>query len=96
MVFKQWEPHMVLDEVSFKTAVFWVQVHGLPLNRMGEANTKYIGLKLRKLLELDSNEYLDVLKRSFLHLCVELVLGKPLVAGFPIPHTSFLYCLGSV
>lgn len=67
-VFKQWEPEMVLQEVSFRRVPFWVQVHNLPRNRMGEANSKYIGLKLGNLLELDSNEYLDASKHSFLHL----------------------------
>ncbi|KAB1213878.1 hypothetical protein CJ030_MR5G017141 [Morella rubra] len=68
MVFKQWENEIVLQEVSFRLVPFWVQVHGLPRNRMGKANAKYIGLKLGKLLELDANEYLDASKRSFLRL----------------------------
>ncbi|KAB1203090.1 hypothetical protein CJ030_MR8G005522 [Morella rubra] len=86
MVFKQWEFEMVLQEVSFRTVPFWVQVHGLPRNRMGEANAQYIGLKLGKLLVMDSNEYLDALRRSFLRIRVELDLNKPLVASFPIPR----------
>ncbi|KAB1207372.1 hypothetical protein CJ030_MR7G017445 [Morella rubra] len=88
MVFRQWEPLMALYEVSFKSVNFWVQVQGLPRNRMGEANAKYIGLKLGKLLELDSNAYLAVSKRSFFRLRVEFDLDKPLVAGFLIPRSG--------
>lgn len=62
------------------------QVHDMPRNRMKEVNARFIGLKLGKLLELDANEYLDVSKRSFLRLRVELDLSKPLVASFPIPR----------
>lgn len=32
---------------------------------MSEDNAKYIGFKLGRLLELDSNEYMDASKRSF-------------------------------
>lgn len=53
MVFKPWDPDKVIREMDFTSVPFWVQVHGLPRNRMGEENAKFIGLKLGTFLELD-------------------------------------------
>lgn len=85
MCFKPWVADMVIKEVVFNTVEFWVQIYGMPRNRMREVNACFIGLKLGKLLELDQNDYQDVSKRSFLRIRVELDITKPLVAGFPIP-----------
>lgn len=50
---------------------------------------KWIGWKLGKFLELDTNEYRDDWKRSFLSQRLELEISKLLVAGFPIPRSGF-------
>lgn len=66
MCLQPWEADMVIKEVAFTSLIFWVQVHGMPRNRMREANAHFIGLKLVKLLEPDLNEYQNISKRSFL------------------------------
>lgn len=96
LVLKPWEPEMTFSEVEFQSIPFWVQVHGMPRNRMREVNAKFIGLKLGKLLEIDSTDYADVAKRPFLRLHVELDLSKPLVAGFAIPRRHFPALWGPV
>lgn len=63
----------------------WIQVHGLPWNRLREC----IGLKLGRLLEIDKLEYRDHDRSPFLRLRVELNLRHPLVGGFPIPRKQF-------
>lgn len=56
---------------------------------MREVNARFIGLKLGKLVEIDTSEYVDVSKLAFLRLRVELDLSKLLVAGFPIQRCGF-------
>lgn len=62
---------MTFLEVEFTSASFWVQVHGMPRNQMREANAKFIGMKLGKLLVIDSIDYANVVKRPFLRLSFE-------------------------
>lgn len=81
MVFKPWSSKLTIPEVKFYSEAMWIQVHGLPWDRIGKSTIQLIGLKLGKLLEIDKLEYRDQDHRHFLRLQVELNLWKPLVGG---------------
>lgn len=86
MVVKPWSSELTLPEVDFYSEGMWIQVHGLPWNRIGDNTIQLIGLKLGKLLEIDKLEYRDQDRKPFFRIRVDLNLRQPLVGGFPIPR----------
>lgn len=50
---QKWPPHLPLEEIDFSTCIFWVQVHGLPLNKMNELNARKIGRFIGHFIQAD-------------------------------------------
>lgn len=46
MLLKEWKRGETIDEVELSHAQFWVQIHGLPLERLDEENALLLGTKL--------------------------------------------------
>lgn len=86
MVVKPWSSELTLPEVDFYSEGMWIQVHGLPWNRIGDNTIQLIGLKLGKLLEINKLEYRDQDQKPFFRIQVDLNLHQLLVGGFPIPR----------
>lgn len=59
------EPEMTFPKIAFLSSPFWIQIRGLPRNRMHEVNARFIKLKLGQLVEIDTSEYLNVSKYAF-------------------------------
>lgn len=43
LVVKPLENNMVVSEIQFQHCPFWVQIHGLPVEKMCRANAEIIG-----------------------------------------------------
>ena len=67
-------------------APIWVQVHGLPLDRMSIATAIIIAKSLGGLIEVDNADNLKLGRKSFLRIRVLLPLDDPLPMGFLLPR----------
>lgn len=66
----------------FTHSPFWVQIHGLPIEKMTQRNAEIIGKCFAKLLAMESSTDGILLGRSFLRVKVEIEISKPLPKGF--------------
>lgn len=73
---------IVVSELSFNTSSFWIQIHGLPVEKLNRTNAEIIVKRLGKLLALEANPEGDCLTRGFLRVRVEINLEQPLSKGF--------------
>ncbi|KAI8021070.1 hypothetical protein LOK49_LG03G02358 [Camellia lanceoleosa] len=73
---------MVISNFDFCWCPFWVQVHGLPLDKMAKKHGETIGNRLSKLIEVEALSDGLLVGRSFLRIRVELDVTKPLLQGF--------------
>ncbi|KAH7848349.1 hypothetical protein Vadar_001727 [Vaccinium darrowii] len=73
---------MVISKLQFNTCPFWVQVHGLTVEKMRKANAESIGKWFGKLLALETSPNIMLLARSFLRARVEIDINNPLLMGF--------------
>ncbi|KAF7145512.1 hypothetical protein RHSIM_Rhsim04G0053400 [Rhododendron simsii] len=73
---------MVVSDLHFSHCPFWVQVHGLPVEKMSRANAEIIGRRFGKLLALETSPDNMLLARSFLRVRVDINLAQPLPKGF--------------
>lgn len=73
---------VAISEIEFNTCPFWVQIHGLPVEKMNRANAITIGQRFQKLLAIESSPDGILLGRSFLRVRVVINLSQPLPKGF--------------
>ncbi|KAH7848241.1 hypothetical protein Vadar_007118 [Vaccinium darrowii] len=73
---------MVISELDFNVCPFWVQIHGLPVEKMSRANAVIIGSRMGKLLAVESASDGLCLERGFLRVKVEMDVSQPLPKGF--------------
>ncbi|KAI8009834.1 hypothetical protein LOK49_LG06G00399 [Camellia lanceoleosa] len=71
-----------IDELDFRWSPFWVQVHGLPLDKMTRVHGEVIGSRIGRLVEIEALSNGLLIHRSFLRLRVEVDVSKPLLQGF--------------
>ena len=81
VILKKCDAEWSLNEVDFSVSDFWVQVHGLPLNRQDDTNLKKIGRIMGRVLEVDlaGNGW-----RRFVRVRVGIDINQPLRTGFPL------------
>jgi hypothetical protein len=79
---KRWCNDETFEEIEFVKAPMWVQVHGLPLDRMNNANATIIVENLGGLVEVDNSDCSKPCRKSFLRIRVLLPLEDPLPTGF--------------
>ncbi|KAL7168492.1 hypothetical protein ACSBR2_038851 [Camellia fascicularis] len=60
-----------IDELEFRWSPFWVQVHGLPFDKMTRAHGEVIGSRIGRLVEIEASSDGLLIHRSFLRLRVE-------------------------
>ncbi|KAI8001217.1 putative ribonuclease H protein [Camellia lanceoleosa] len=82
MVFKLLEIESPVSQMDFTWSPFWVQVHGLPLEKMTRTNGEAIGKRLGRLIRVDGHSEELLLNRCFFRIRVELDITKPLPRGF--------------
>ncbi|KAI8027045.1 hypothetical protein LOK49_LG02G00268 [Camellia lanceoleosa] len=71
-----------IDELDFRWSPFWVQVHGLPCDKMTRAHGEVIGNRIGQLVEIEAPSDGLLIHRNFLRLRVEVDVSKPLLQGF--------------
>ncbi|KAK4275892.1 hypothetical protein QN277_018903 [Acacia crassicarpa] len=83
---QNWEEFMVLEDVKFGEAPFWVQFHGLPLEAFDDANAKILGDAVGECVMYEKPRVGGRLGRGFIHVCSLLQLNEPLRTGFWVPR----------
>ncbi|KAI8005918.1 hypothetical protein LOK49_LG07G01536 [Camellia lanceoleosa] len=73
---------LATTELEFRWSPFWVQVHGLPIDKMTRAHGEVIGNRIGRLVEVEAPTTGLLLHRNFLRLRVEVDVFKPLLQGF--------------
>jgi hypothetical protein len=53
LILKKYDPSCSFNKVDFSVSDFWVQIHGLPLNRQNDLNLKKIGGMMGQVLDWD-------------------------------------------
>ncbi|KAI7983760.1 hypothetical protein LOK49_LG15G00619 [Camellia lanceoleosa] len=81
-VLKLVELRSPVSQMDFTWSPFWVQVHGLLMDKMTKTNGETIGQRLGRLIRVDGHCEGLLLNRSFLRIRVELDVTKPLPRGF--------------
>lgn len=72
----------VVSDMEFEHCPFWIQIHGLPLEKMTRANAEIIGRRFGKLLAVETSTDGMLLGRSFLRVRVAVKITDPLPKGF--------------
>ncbi|KAF7140564.1 hypothetical protein RHSIM_Rhsim06G0091800 [Rhododendron simsii] len=82
LVLKPLPEGVVASEMDFNTSPFWVQIHGLPVEKMTKVNAEIIGKRFACLLGIEAVSDGLLLQRSFLRVRVEVNISQPLPKGF--------------
>ncbi|KAI8013777.1 hypothetical protein LOK49_LG05G03660 [Camellia lanceoleosa] len=67
-----------IDEVDFHRCPFWVQAHGLPIQKMTKQNGEIIGNRIGKVINVEAPKDGLFLHCSFLRIRVEINIQNPL------------------
>lgn len=81
LVLKALEDGMIVSEINFSRCPIWVQVHGLPVNKMSRQNAETLANDFRSSAIEDTGGGL-LINRSFLRIKVEIDTNLPLPKGF--------------
>ncbi|KAL5544464.1 hypothetical protein UlMin_008248 [Ulmus minor] len=79
-----WPPSGIWDKVDTSLVPIWVQVHGLPLMFMTQANATKLAAKVGSLLDVHKGQD-GIMGWKFLRFKVLVNLNKPLFAGCFVP-----------
>ncbi|KAI8016696.1 hypothetical protein LOK49_LG05G01921 [Camellia lanceoleosa] len=71
-----------ISEIEFSRCPFWVQVHGLPIDRMTRRNSQIIASSIGNLIGVEAPHNGLLLYYSFLRIRVNIDVIKPLPRGF--------------
>lgn len=69
-----------MDDATFDTASFWIQIHDLPLSRMNKHNAIAIGSTLGKVEQVDASPNGDCCG-SYLRFRINISITQPLCRG---------------
>ncbi|KAF7135970.1 hypothetical protein RHSIM_Rhsim08G0119300 [Rhododendron simsii] len=75
-------------DVEFSHCPFWIQIHGLPVEKMTRANAELIGKHFGNLLTVETSHDGFLLGRSFLRVRAAVKLSDPLPKGFWLRRKS--------
>jgi hypothetical protein len=86
LVLQPWPQDLTYDEVNLNSCVFWVQVHGLPLQNMTTVNAIKIGKFIGTVLDVENGELPGIICNHHLRIKVSIDITQPLVPGFLLPR----------
>ena len=87
VILKKVDPAWSLNEIDFSEIDFWVQIHGLPLNRQNESNLKMLRRRFfGDVIEVDLAGSGDGAGKRFVRIRARLLVNQPLPIGFPLVH----------
>lgn len=85
---QQWTPQAVIKEIDFSKALFWVQVHGLPVEFMNPKNATKILSHLGSLEEVEQMRHEEQLVRHFIRARICINIQHPLSTGCWVPRNN--------
>lgn len=109
MLVRDWPTGLSLQEIDLKMSIFWVQIHGLPLEYMTTANAERRARKLGNFIQVEQATDMKVILRKYMRVQVEINVENPLPDGFPLSRprkqatwisftyerlSKFCYCCG--
>jgi hypothetical protein len=86
LVVKPWPPKLSIEEVNFSTCVFWVQVHGLPLQNLTTVNAIKIGKFIGDVKNVENGDNSGIIAFHHLRIMIEVNVVQPLIPGFFLPR----------
>ncbi|CAL5438970.1 unnamed protein product [Camellia sinensis] len=81
LVLQPLQSGMVTSELEFRWCPFWVQVHGLPIEKLTKGHGETIGRRLGRLVRVEAHSEGLLLQRNFLRIRVEIDITKSLLLG---------------
>ena len=82
LILEHFNSDISVSEVDFSTTEFWIQIHGLPLNRRSEENALKIGSMVGRALETNFVGPVSGIWKRSVRVRVEVDISCPLVLGF--------------
>ncbi|KAL7177015.1 hypothetical protein ACSBR2_030365 [Camellia fascicularis] len=74
-------PSQTAEELDFSWCQFWVQVHGLPIQKLTKQNGEILGQKIGRLVRVEAHTEGLLFYRSFLRIRVAIDTHQPLPRG---------------
>lgn len=88
LILKPLPEGVVASEMDFNSSPFWVQIHGLPVEKMTKVNAEIIGKRFARLLGIEAISDGLLIQRSFLRVRVEVNISQPIPKGFWMRQTN--------
>ena len=88
LILKRFNSDLSISEVDFSTTEFWIQVHGLPLNRVSKENLLKIGSLVGRTLDTDAVSPGQGIWRRSTKVRVEFDISSSLIPGFPLERNG--------
>lgn len=82
----RWTPEFTLHEIEFTHSLFWIQIHGVPLEGISKENARRIASKAGEVEEVEDPFVGYKLARGFMRARVCVNITQPLVTGVWIPR----------
>ncbi|RYR45337.1 hypothetical protein Ahy_A07g031175 [Arachis hypogaea] len=77
-----WKVNLSINEVNYNQLPIWVQIHGLPYDKINIKNAEKIGATIGRVISLEDPFVEGNMLRSFLRVRVEINVQVPLKTGF--------------
>ncbi|KAJ1414334.1 Zinc finger, CCHC-type [Sesbania bispinosa] len=81
-----WIPEVSIFEVNYDHVLFWVQLHGLPLEFMSCINARKVAQRIGEVHTVEDPFVEGQLLRPFFRVRVRVNVKKPLLTGFWLPR----------
>ncbi|RYR20742.1 hypothetical protein Ahy_B03g065968 [Arachis hypogaea] len=75
-------PNLSIDEVNYNQLPIWVQIHGLPYDKINIKNAEKIGVIVGRVISAEDPFVEGNMLRSFLKVKMEINVQAPLKTGF--------------
>lgn len=83
-----WDDQMIIEDVDFSLAPFWVQFHGLPMAAFDNDSAIVLGNAVGDTLMIEQPKIADKIQRSFLRVRVLVDLKEPLIDFLSVPRKN--------
>lgn len=92
LLIQEREDFIPIKEIQWKWSLYWIQVHGIPIEGFTVENIVKIDLKIGEVIEFENPIVNRIVVRSFLRIRVRIDVHKPIVGGFWISRPGLGRC----